>query len=51
MELEAYIRIVRDRGWIVILLAVLVAGAVFVYSELFMPEIYRYTRSPPDVTA
>ncbi|MBN1579593.1 MAG: lipopolysaccharide biosynthesis protein, partial [Anaerolineae bacterium] len=41
MELEEYIRIARERGWIVILLAVLVAGAVFVYSELFMSDIYQ----------
>lgn len=41
MELEDYIRIVREWGWIVVLLAVLVAGAVFIYSELFMPEVYQ----------
>ena len=41
MEIQEYIRIVRERGWIVVLLAVLVAGAVFVYSELFMADIYQ----------
>ena len=41
MELKEYIRIVRHWGWIVILLAVLLAGAVFMYSKLFMAEIYQ----------
>lgn len=41
MELGEYIRIVRTRGWIVILLAVLVAGAAAFYSKFFMHEIYQ----------
>ena len=41
MELKEYIRIVRRRGWIAILLAVLVAGAAYGYSKLAMNEIYQ----------
>ncbi len=41
MELGEYIRIVRTRGWIVILLAALVAGAAAFYSKFFMHEIYQ----------
>ena len=41
MELKEYIRIVRQWGWIVILLAVLVAGAAYGYGKFFMPEIYQ----------
>jgi capsular polysaccharide biosynthesis protein len=33
MELKEYIRIVRRRGWIVLLLAVLVAGAAYAFSK------------------
>lgn len=33
MELKEYIRIVRRRGWIVVLLAVLAAGAAYVFSK------------------
>ncbi|MBN1934520.1 MAG: hypothetical protein JW934_07630, partial [Anaerolineae bacterium] len=41
MELKEYIRIVRIRGWIVILLAVLAAGAAAFYSKFFMQNIYQ----------
>ncbi len=41
MELEEYIRIIRDRSWIVLLMAALVAGAAFGYSKFLMPEIYQ----------
>jgi capsular polysaccharide biosynthesis protein len=34
MELQEYIRIIRRRGWIVVLLAVLTAGAGFGFSRL-----------------
>jgi capsular polysaccharide biosynthesis protein len=40
MELQEYIRIVRRRGWIVILLAILVAGAAYVFSKT-QPTIYE----------
>jgi capsular polysaccharide biosynthesis protein len=33
MELSDYLRIVRQRGWIILLLAILTAGAAYVYSE------------------
>ena len=37
MELSEYIRIVLHRGWIAVVLAVLVAGAAYVYSERQTP--------------
>lgn len=40
MELKEYIRIVRRRGWIVVLLAVLVAGAAFGFGKTMTP-IYQ----------
>ena len=40
MELQEYIRIVRSRGWIVLLLAVLVAGAAYVFSKT-QPTVYE----------
>jgi capsular polysaccharide biosynthesis protein len=40
MELQEYIRIVRRRGWIVVLLAVLTAGAAYVFSKA-QPTIYE----------
>jgi capsular polysaccharide biosynthesis protein len=40
MELQEYIRIARRRAWIVILLAVLVAGAAYVFSKT-QPTIYE----------
>lgn len=41
MELKEYVRIIRYRGWIVILLAVLAAGAAYGYSKFLMYEIYQ----------
>jgi capsular polysaccharide biosynthesis protein len=40
MELREYIRIVRRRGWIVILAAVLTAGAAYGFSRM-QPTIYE----------
>jgi len=40
LELKEYIRIVRRRGWIVVLLAVLVAGAAFGFGKTMTP-IYQ----------
>jgi capsular polysaccharide biosynthesis protein len=37
MELKEYIRIVRHRGWIIVLLAVLVAGAAYLFSKTQVP--------------
>ena len=37
MELKDYIRIIRRRGWIVILLALLVAGAAYGFSKIQTP--------------
>lgn len=37
MELSEYIRIVLQRGWIAVVLAILVAGAAYVYSERQTP--------------
>ena len=37
MELSEYIRIVRRRGWIVVVLAVLAAGAAYVFSKTQVP--------------
>lgn len=37
MELLEYIRIIRRRGWIVVLLAVLAAGAAYVFSKTQVP--------------
>jgi capsular polysaccharide biosynthesis protein len=37
MELKEYIRIVRRRGWIIVLLAVLAAGAAYVFSKAQVP--------------
>lgn len=41
MKLQEYFRIVRTRGWIVILLAVMVAGAAAFYSKFHMDEIFQ----------
>jgi capsular polysaccharide biosynthesis protein len=40
MELQEYIRIVRRRGWIVVLLAILAAGGAYVFSKA-QPTIYE----------
>lgn len=40
MELSDYIRIVRQRGWMIIVLAVLTAGAAYGYSKM-QNEIYE----------
>ena len=37
MELLEYIRIIRRRGWIIVLLALLAAGAAYVFSETQVP--------------
>ena len=37
MELSEYIRIIRRRGWIVVLLAVLAAGAAYLFSKTQVP--------------
>jgi capsular polysaccharide biosynthesis protein len=37
MELSEYIRIIRRRGWIVVLLAVVAAGAAYVFSKTQVP--------------
>lgn len=37
MELSDYLRVVRRRGWIIILVAVLTAGAAFAFSKLQTP--------------
>lgn len=37
MELSDYLRILRQRGWIIILLALLTAAATFGYSEMQIP--------------
>jgi capsular polysaccharide biosynthesis protein len=37
MELSEYIRIIRRRGWIVVLLAVVAAGAAYVFSKAQVP--------------
>ncbi|GJM40237.1 MAG: putative capsular polysaccharide biosynthesis protein YwqC [Ardenticatenaceae bacterium] len=39
MELRDYFRILRQRGWIIILLAILTAGAAFGFSRL-QPTVY-----------
>ncbi|MCA9930307.1 MAG: hypothetical protein KC419_17610 [Anaerolineales bacterium] len=40
MELSDYLRILRQRGWIILVTAVLTAGAAFGYSKM-QPEIYE----------
>ncbi|MCP5101542.1 MAG: hypothetical protein GY943_38850 [Chloroflexi bacterium] len=40
MELSDYLRILRQRGWIVILMAVLTAGATYGFSKM-QPEVYE----------
>ncbi|MCA9987469.1 MAG: hypothetical protein KDE09_13005 [Anaerolineales bacterium] len=42
MELADYFRILRQRGWLIILLAVLTAGAAFGYSKMQEP-VYKST--------
>lgn len=42
MELNDYIRILRRRGWLIIVLAVLTAGAAFGFSQLQTP-LYQAT--------
>jgi capsular polysaccharide biosynthesis protein len=37
MELSEYIRIIRRRGWIIVLLAVLAAGSAYVFSKAQVP--------------
>ena len=37
MELKDYIRILRRRGWLIVLLAVLTAGAAFAFSKMQTP--------------
>jgi capsular polysaccharide biosynthesis protein len=37
MELSEYIRIIRRRGWIVVLLAVVAAGAAYLFSKAQVP--------------
>ena len=40
MEVKDYIRIIRQRGWLVILLAVLTAGSAYAYSKM-QPVTYE----------
>jgi capsular polysaccharide biosynthesis protein len=40
MELSDYLRIVQRRGWLIILLAILTAGAAFGFSKM-QDEVYR----------
>jgi capsular polysaccharide biosynthesis protein len=40
MELSDYIRILRQRGWVIILVAVLTAGAAFGFSQM-QTELYK----------
>lgn len=40
MELSDYIRILRQRGWLIIVLAVLTAGSAFIYSKM-QPTVYE----------
>jgi capsular polysaccharide biosynthesis protein len=40
MELSDYLRILRQRGWIILLLGVLTAGAAYVYSNS-RPPVYK----------
>jgi capsular polysaccharide biosynthesis protein len=42
MELADYFRILRQRGWLIILLAILTAGAAFGYSKMQEP-VYKST--------
>ncbi|HFC12067.1 MAG TPA: hypothetical protein ENJ56_04420 [Anaerolineae bacterium] len=42
MELSDYLRIIRRRGWLIILLAILTAGAAFGFSKMQTP-IYKST--------
>lgn len=42
MELRDYMRILRQRGWIIILVAVLTAGAAFGFSRI-QTEVYKAT--------
>jgi len=42
MELKDYLRILRRRGWLIILLAILTAGAAYVFSSAQQP-IYQAT--------
>ena len=42
MEFKDYIRIVRQRGWLILLLAVLTAGAAFGFSKMQTP-VYQAT--------
>lgn len=37
MELKDYLRILRQRGWLIVLLAILTAGAAFGYSRMQTP--------------
>lgn len=42
MELSDYLRIIRRRGWIIVLLALLTAGAAYGFS-LTQPNVYKST--------
>ncbi|MCB8944217.1 MAG: hypothetical protein H6658_10725 [Ardenticatenaceae bacterium] len=42
MELRDYLRILRQRGWVIILVAVLTAGAAFGFSQM-QTEVYKST--------
>lgn len=42
MELSDYLRILRQRGWVIILVAVLTAGAAFGFSKM-QTEVYKST--------
>ena len=42
MELSDYTRILRQRGWIIILLAILTGAAAFIYSYM-QPTTYEST--------
>jgi capsular polysaccharide biosynthesis protein len=44
MELNEYIRIIRRRGWIVLLLALLVAGAAYGFSRTQVPTFEAFVR-------
>ena len=42
MDLKDYIRIIRQRGWILVVLAIITAGSAFAYSRM-QPTEYEST--------
>lgn len=40
MELSDYMRILRQRGWLIIVLAILTAGSAYIYSKM-QPAVYE----------